>query len=272
MNLTDTDLYGFTALDETIAYKGQYSYYKGGPWKRPKLCLHRNPGTSFSYYETLKLLLESRIYVEIADQNFPHTALHTALASYPHLQHDTVGLFLRRRSDPNARNHEGKTSLHLLDPNKPGYDPGCTKIAKLLLDHGADIGVQDSNGATPLHIAVSSDTKGETLTAFYLAYEANVNATDFEGNTPLHQAVSKEGSAANVPIIKLLLDSGAYVNVITGQGNTPLHLVVDSHAANDVFELLFQYGGDWNRSNGEPSFDTPLKKMGDLTGDALMPR
>ncbi|KAJ5406934.1 hypothetical protein N7465_008218 [Penicillium sp. CMV-2018d] len=272
VDLSDTDLYEFTALDETIEYKGQYSYYERGPWKRLKLCLHRNPGTPFSYYETLKLLLESQVYVEISDGTFPHTALHTALASYPHLQHDTVGLLLRHLSNPNARNHEGKTPLHLLDPNKPGYDPGCTEIAKLLLDHGADIGAQDLNGATPLHIAASSDTKGETITALYLAYEANVNAVNFEGNTPLHLAVSKEGSTANVTIIKLLLESGAHVNATTDEGNTPLHLAVDNHAANDVFELLFQYGGDWNRSNGEPSVDTPLKKMADLTGDALMPR
>ncbi|KAJ5954345.1 hypothetical protein N7501_008624 [Penicillium viridicatum] len=73
-------------------------------------------------------------------------------------------------SDPNARNHEGKTPLYLLDPHKPGYDPRCTDIAKLLLDHGADIGAQDLNGATPLHIAASSDTKGEIITALDLAY------------------------------------------------------------------------------------------------------
>ncbi|KAJ5500523.1 hypothetical protein N7453_009574 [Penicillium expansum] len=101
----------------------------------------------------------------------------------------------------------------------------------------------------------------------YLAYEANINAADFDENTLLHLAVSKEGLAANIRVIELLLESGAYVNAKTERGNTPLHLVVDTHAANEVFEVLFEYGADWNGSNGEPRLDTPLKKMADRTGD-----
>lgn len=101
----------------------------------------------------------------------------------------------------------------------------------------------------------------------YLAHEANVNAADFDRNTPLHLAVSKEGSAANIRVIELLLESGAYVNDKTERGNTPLHFAVDTHAANEVFGELFEYGGGWNGSNGEPRLDTPLKKMADRTGD-----
>lgn len=269
VDLNITNICGYTTLSTTIRSKGQYSYHKGGPWRRRGLCLHRNRQMPFSYYDTLKLLLESGSDVNIADQCSRYAALHTAVTSYPHLQQDTIGLLIEHRANVNVRNHEGTTPLHLINPIKPGYDPRCTEIAKLLLDHGADVNVQDVNGRTPLHIAASGETQGNTLTVVYLAHEANVNAADNYGTTPLHLAVSKEGPLANIPVIELLLKSGADVNARTTKGNTPLYLAVYYGAANEVMELLFDYGADWNSSNEKS--DTPLKMMADRIGDTFTP-
>ncbi|KGO76785.1 hypothetical protein PITC_089890 [Penicillium italicum] len=250
-----------TALDETIRYKGQYSYSKEGPWKRRGLCLHRNPQTPFSYYHTIKLLLEFGADVHI-DQ-----ALRTAVLAYPHLQQDTVHLLLNYGANPNARAHRGVPLLHLINPTKPTYDCRSAETAIILLNHGADVNARDEDEQTPLHIAAYGDTQGETLAAVYLAHHANVIAADIYGITPLHLAVAKEGSRANIRVIELLLKSGADVNARSTKGKTPRYYAVEKHAPNEVVELLLEYGADWNISSQKDDSDTPLKKFADRVGD-----
>ncbi|KAJ5385292.1 hypothetical protein N7517_003203 [Penicillium concentricum] len=195
VDVNNTSICGFTALDETIKFKGNYSNYEESPWEVRGLCLHRNRQTPFSYYETLKVLLES------------------------------------------------------------GAD-----IAKLLLDHGADVNARNRKGRTPLHLAASSPTQGEILTGMYLSYKANINAADDDGFTPLHLAVSNPASVANTQVIEQLLMFGADVNAGISMGYTPLHSAVDNCAvANEVVELLFRYGAD--------KLDTPLKMARERVGN-----
>ena len=90
---------------------------------------------------------------------------------------------------------------------------------KRLLQGGADVNGQDTNGKTPLHLA-RTNVVAECL----LAHGAEVNAPNHCGYTPLHSAV-RTGRA---DVVQVLLDHGADVNARAHPYRlTPLHLAVD---------------------------------------------
>ncbi|KAJ6186967.1 hypothetical protein N7519_001875 [Penicillium mononematosum] len=241
VDVNSTSVCGDTALTETIRYKGKYSYHKRGPWMGRGRFLHRRSKTPFSYYDTMKVLLEYGANPDRIGRSAANTALHTAM-----LQQDTVGLLLEYGANPNSRNHNDVTPLHSIGTSKFKYDPRCTEIAKLL-DRGADVNARDKDGRTPIHIVASADGRGEALTGIYLSHKADVNAADLDGITPLHIAVA--GPLANIRVIELLLKSGADANAKTLKGNTPLHMAVHYEAPDKAIKLLFEYGADMNSSN-----------------------
>ena len=51
----------------------------------------------------------------------------------------------------NARREDGFTPLHVASEN------GSLEVARLLIDHGADIGAKDNEGRTPFQVASGSD-------------------------------------------------------------------------------------------------------------------
>jgi ankyrin repeat protein len=74
-------------------------------------------------------------------------------------------------------------------------------MMKLLLDRGADIAIQNSNGRTALH----ARTNSARLTEILLQRSANIEARSSNGQTPLAVAV-EHGLAETVD---LLLQRGA---------------------------------------------------------------
>ena len=68
------------------------------------------------------------------------------LASY-HGNPETVAGLLQRRAEPDQRNHRNQTPLGGV------AFKGYTKIAALLLDHGADLNADQGGGTTPLMLA-----------------------------------------------------------------------------------------------------------------------
>ncbi len=85
------------------------------------------------------------------------------------------------------------------------------KLAKLLLSHGAHIGV----GETPLHRAVQKEQF--KMVKLLLKFTPDVNIPDLSGNTPLHIAAKNEDRR----IIKILLKREASVTVKNNNGERP---------------------------------------------------
>ncbi len=97
--------------------------------------------------------------------------------------------------------------------------------AKILIEHGANVNIQDTGANTPLHAAVYRDL--QATAELLLKNGADVNAQEFDENTPLHDAVlgNKENMA------KLLVKYGADINQENDSGNTPLSI---AERANDL--------------------------------------
>ncbi|KAH9055858.1 ankyrin repeat-containing domain protein [Lactarius deliciosus] len=102
------------------------------------------------------------------------------------------------------------TPLHLVSRN------GCLAAAKWLLDCGADANPQDKLGQAPLHFAVLRVHL--EVARILLEHNAEVNARTGDGHTSLMMA-SISGSDA----VRFLLDHNADAHVRNNKGDTALH-------------------------------------------------
>ncbi|XP_036718117.1 serine/threonine-protein kinase TNNI3K isoform X3 [Balaenoptera musculus] len=110
---------------------------------------------------------------------------------------------------PSRLTRNGFTALHL----------AVYKAADVLLQHGANINVQDAVFFTPLHIAAYYGH--EQVTRLLLKFGADVNVSGEVGDRPLHLASAK----GFFNIAKLLVEEGnkADVNAQDNEDHVPLH-------------------------------------------------
>ena len=114
---------------------------------------------------------------------------------------------------------------------------GNENLCKLLLDHNADVNIQDKDGCTPLQRCAREGN--ENLCRLLLDHNADVNIQDKDGCTPLHSCV-REG---NENLCRLLLEHNANVNIRYKDGSTPLHLSARRNRdCSKIIDLLVKYG------------------------------
>jgi ankyrin repeat protein len=104
-------------------------------------------------------------------------------------------------------------------------------LMRVLLENGADPGLANADGTTALMVAAgvgvwgpgeSPGTDEEVLSAVKLTLDVgagDVNDVDKNGDTALHGAIHRGGAA---PLVRLLVDMGAKLDVPNGKGWTPL--------------------------------------------------
>ena len=147
------------------------------------------------------------------------------------------------------------------DPNQSRGDKGPSlraaivsghiAIARLLLEHAADVNAQDMNGITLLHEAA---TCGDLeITQFLLSHGAAVNTSDSLGHSPLHKAIRSQKHG----VVELLLKRGADVDAPNRDGETPLHEAARSGNF-DIVKSLLNYGADIDAFDGVRN--SPLHK------------
>jgi ankyrin repeat protein len=175
--------------------------------------------------------------VEIQMQN-PDSKVSDERAPRPVLESSWLKiarLLLESGANLEATDEDGSTPLTLA----AAY--GQTDIFSFLLDRGAGINVRDKNGNTPL-IAAACECALATMNSTYdivkilLQKGAAVNERNHEGATALMNAASGFGDAA---IVKLLLDAAADPTLKDKKGNTALALAIKSDRA-DKIQLLKQ--------------------------------
>ena len=260
---------------------------------RGRTLLHQVAGSKYcsrlNDVRIAQLLLDHGTGVNAQD-NDNTTPLH--VASY-YGKADLVKVLLDRGATSNLPGNLGRTPLHLVAGSRYDPDDNGVRIAKLLIEHGADINAQDKDKITPLYAAcylgkaemawvllrrgakANSDANailGQTLlhrvasgicgfgyivtfiTELLLENGADVNAQDKENTTPLHLA-SYFGS---VEVSVVLLKHGANANTKRRLGRTPMHLVAEGEYENSVHiaDLLLEHGADVNAQDKDGM--TPL--------------
>jgi len=95
------------------------------------------------------------------------------------------------------------------DNKYAGFVQGKTRCARVLLDAGAHIDIQDARGRTP--ISHAADEGNVDVCMLLMQRGANINLPDACGRTPLHWAASTGQEA----IVKILKEGGADLRVKT---------------------------------------------------------
>ncbi|WP_419420486.1 ankyrin repeat domain-containing protein [Legionella sp. D16C41] len=110
---------------------------------------------------------------------------------------------------------------------------GHLSLVKELAGQGAEINLVDSDGDTPLLVALKNQYS--EIASYLISIKANVNLANNNGITPLHMAVIKE----YIKISKYLIQAGADLFLTTKKGNTPLSLAAKIDLA--IVKSLIKY-------------------------------
>ena len=171
------------------------------------------------------------------------TPLHLAAAGY---RVEIVRLLLKSGADPNsAKNMRKSSPLHYAADGcliAPSWDAKRqVETLRCLLDHGADIHLQDMNGATALHRAVR--TRCAEAVKFLLEAGADPTMKNKPGSTAFHLAVQNTGRGGSGEqaaisgqreIIRAFLSAGLSPHLKNSKGKT----VADSARSDWIRGLL----------------------------------
>ena len=229
-------------------------------------------------YKLVQLLMKSNTDVNLQD-NKGRTALMIACEAK---SFETIQLLLDLSADVNLQDRKGKTALMIICEKLHAEDPQLlelrfrardlegedrrfqfenvrvSSIVKLLLDNGAQVHLQDSEGVTALMIACQ---KGVELCVECLATmltEDYVNLQDNEGKTALMKACT----VGIKDIIQILLDEAAHIDLQDNAGQTAL-MFACKFGWTDVVALLIKRGARINiQDNSGESASTIAAKLG----------
>ena len=185
------------------------------------------------HFQTAKLLRDKGAHPNVERNNTP---LHSA-AFYGDVE--MVQVLLKYEADVNAQDFAGLTPLYYA---LEGFYFGATtnialslsKVARLLLEHGADVNTRNNHHDIPLHFAAKFGRV--EVVRVLLEHVANLGMEDDDGKTAI-QAVSE------------------YVNARNSDGQTPLHFAsrgtyMDGPditlSLSSVARLLLEHGADVN--------------------------
>ncbi len=152
---------------------------------------------------------------------------------------EVVAMLLATQAERDRRSLSGQLSALHLAVGRGG--PQGRDIARMLIENGAQPGIQDSKSRTPLHIAVLR--RDEAMAATLLAgcpgrRAARPNWADCQGETALHIA-SRLGLET---VVRRLLDAGAHPNLADLNDRTPLASAYQAGAPGAVVRLLEEKG------------------------------
>ncbi len=154
--------------------------------------LHLAAGTTF--LRSAQWLLGKGAVLECKD-NYSRTPLHVAAASLNPESPDVVTFLVNKDLSVNDQDEGEMALLHhaLYTYDRPGrkYDPDVSLAnVRILLENGADLEAQDSEGNTVLHLAA---WRGQaSIVRYMLSWGADVNKTDKKGYRPVSLAQQEE--------------------------------------------------------------------------------
>ena len=180
----------------------------------------------YGHTNAVNVLLQDGANVALTDKRLGCTALHFAAGSS-----DNSGEILRclieNGADVNGVNKVKHTPLMIAAIR------GHINALTLLIKHGADVDLQDSDGYKALHFAVYGSDISSEIFSCLIGIGADVNARTNNGVTPLMIA-AEEG---HINAVTSLVKCGANVHLQDKDGQTALHHAMQSPQAS-ICEVL----------------------------------
>lgn len=147
---------------------------------------------------------------------------------------DLVRELLARGADVRVTTGEGYGRHPALLHWSENPAPHGEEVARLLVEHGADVNGRTPGGATPLMFVV--EYHDARVVRFLLSRGADPNARDSRGWTPLRYGI---GSGNIEPdSVRALLESGADVNTRANDGITPLGRARQARSSPAIMAIL----------------------------------
>jgi ankyrin repeat protein len=146
----------------------------------------------------------------------------------------TADLLRHNGADLDVRGYGGKNPLH-----GAAYS-GNLEVVRILIEYDpAYINARDDGQETPLHWASRGHNfKDGSVLRLLLEHGADINVQDRDGWTPLHTALE---FGALLEVMGLLLGHGADVEAKNNNGKTALQLAAD-RGRDEVVKLLREHG------------------------------
>lgn len=172
---------------------------------------------------------------------------------------DQVERNLYWNSDIDQTGPDGQTALHIATRK------GSLVMVKMLVEQGANLEAENSQGRTPLatallarntlvanylakqharldpdkllHLTVRQGEADRDVIEFLLNQGADLDKPDDEGNTALHLAINQ----GNRVIAKYLVQRGADIDKTDSAGRTPLQLAIELKQT-DIEKMLQRFG------------------------------
>lgn len=168
---------------------------------------------------------------------------------------DMVKLLLGAKANPQSQDLNGRSAYH------EAAILGDKDTIVLLRSFGANPLARDKAGKTPLSIAF-----GQEREIMYAILGSDKMIADSDGNTPVHIAIQEK---VGVPILKSLIENGFPFDSRNSSGYTPLSVAI-SQNQKDAAELLLEKGANpfsEINSKGENSVSLSFKdSSGELLG------
>ncbi|XP_056158215.1 E3 ubiquitin-protein ligase MIB2 isoform X3 [Lampris incognitus] len=172
---------------------------------------------------TEKILARARQLVDVKKED-GFSALHLAALNN---HHEVAEILMKEgRCDVNIRNNRNQTSLQL------AVTQGHSELVQLLVAEGADVNIEDEDGDTAMHVALSRPQLANTM----LGPAVGTSSTDEggESSSSLYCTLSGTGLLGNTElnvgaaIACFLAQEGADINYANHKGKSPMDLVADS--------------------------------------------
>lgn len=144
---------------------------------------------------------------------------------------------LMSKVDVNIVNRNGLTPLAIALKNK------SMDIVSILIQFGARLDIQDSNGDTSVHILCKSKD-WEVLQKIPL--QNVINIQNKKGETPVIVSLKNK----NLELSRLLIQQGSNLNIADSEGNYPIILVLENNMM-DLLNMILQGNVNINVKNSK---------------------
>jgi cytohesin len=200
------------------------------------------PSSHAKEIETIDLILENeQVDINSRGKN-GWTALHRAIRASNVI---TVCYLLKKGADLNVADENGATPLHLAAETEY-YSYETTDLIDIILETGkCNINGVDNDGRTPLHYAIGRYSPVTINARRLIQLGADPGIADKNGVTPLHMAAKNAESMDLIDELLLKVKIGAVdVNCVDKQGRTPLACARDNKEGlgQRIIDRLKKYG------------------------------